>query len=59
MSKKDSSAINAIMTRIEGWEKQASTARRGPYGPQRVYARSRQPSVSGEQLPLQGVELQS
>lgn len=59
MSKKDSSAINAIMTRIEGWEKQASTARRGPYGPQRVYARSRQPSISGEQLPLQDLELQS
>ena len=47
-----SADISAIMSRIEGWEKQEHSARRGPYGLQRIYERKKQEDLTGTQLSL-------
>ena len=39
LTRKESSQLAAIMTRIEGWEKQETAIQRGPYGSQRFYQR--------------------
>lgn len=39
LTRKESNAITAIMTRIDGWERQGTMERCGDYGVQRVYRR--------------------
>ena len=52
LGRKESADITAIMSRIEGWEKQEHSARRGPYGLQRIYERKKQEDLTGTQLSL-------
>lgn len=39
LSRRDSAALNAIMARIDGWQRDQQLKYRGPYGLQRVYSR--------------------
>ena len=43
LTRRESAAISAIMARIPGWERSASSTTRGPYGTQRFYFRSPAP----------------
>ena len=52
LSRKESADISAIMSRIEGWEKQEKPIRRGPYGIQRVYRRKTEPEHTQIRMPI-------